>query len=386
MIFYNADLMTMEGARIHRGWMQVENGKITALGELAALPAAEEAEEMVDLAGALVLPGFVDAHSHIGLFEDSMGFEGEDGNEDTDPLTPQLRAFDAVNPMERSFAEALAGGITTVVTGPGSANPIGGQICALKTAGRRVDTMALSDSLAVKFALGENPKMSYNAKSQTPITRMATASLIRDMLRKAKEYMEALEDAEEDEDCDKPEYDAKCEALLPLLRREQKAHFHCHRADDIFTAIRIAREFELDYLLIHCTEGHLIAEELAEEKAMVVTGPLFGTRSKPELSGFTPANPALLSKAGVTVAICTDHPEVAQQLLPLSAGLAVSEGMDYNKALEAITVVPAQICGLGDRVGSLAVGKDADFLVYRCDPLALGSKPEQVWVDGVRRV
>lgn len=385
MLFYHANLMTMEGPRIPDGWMQLEQGRIAAIGSMETCPDAPSGEK-IDLDGALVLPGFVDAHSHIGLFEDSLGFEGEDGNEDTDPLTPQLRAFDAVNPMERSFSEALAGGVTTVVTGPGSANPIGGQICALKTAGRRVDAMALSDSIGVKFALGENPKVSYNAKSQTPITRMATASLIRDMLRKAQEYMEALDEAAEDEDCDEPEYDAKCEALLPVLRREKKAHFHCHRADDIFTAIRIAREFSLDYLLIHGTEGHLIAEELAEEKAAVVTGPLFGTRSKPELSGFTPANPALLSDAGVTVAICTDHPEVAQQLLPLSAGLAVSEGMDYMEALRAITIVPAELCGISARVGSLSVGKDADFLVYRCDPLTLGAKPEQVWVDGKRKI
>ena len=198
--------------------------------------------------------------------------------------------------------------------------------------------------------------------------------------------MNALDDAESDEDCDEPEYDAKCEALLPVLRREKKAHFHCHRADDIFTAIRIAKDFELDYVLVHGTEGHLIAEELAEEGASVITGPLFGTRSKPELSNFTAANPALLSKAGVEVAICTDHPETAQYMLALSAGLAVTEGMDRQKAFEAITIVPARICGVADRVGSLAAGKDADFVVYRCDPLTLGAKPEQVWVNGVRRV
>ena len=381
MIFFNANLMPMESEYIHRGWMQVEDGKITAIGAMNTMPAAEET---IDLEGALVLPGFVDAHSHIGLFEDSLGFEGEDGNEDTDPITPQLRAVDAVNPMERSFPEALAGGVTTVITGPGSANPIGGQICAMKTAGRRVDTMLLSESMAMKFALGENPKVSYNAKSQTPITRMATAALIREMLNKTLEYMNALEEAENDEDCDEPEYDAKCEALLPVLRREKKAHFHCHRADDIFTAIRIAKDFELDYVLVHGTEGHLIAEELAEEGAAVITGPLFGTRSKPELSNFTAANPALLSKAGVEVAICTDHPETAQYFLALSAGLAVSEGMDRQKALEAITIVPARLCGIADRVGSLKAGKDADFLVYRCDPLALGAKPEQVWVNGKR--
>lgn len=387
MLFYNGNLMTMEGeglGRIPRGWLRVEGKRIQGLGPMEGLE-RRPGEDEIDLRGALVLPGFVDAHSHIGLCEDSLGFEGEDDNEDTDPVSPQLRAIDGINPMERCFSEALAGGVTTVAVCPGSANPIGGQICALKTAGRRVDAMSLGDSIGIKFALGENPKMSYNAKAQAPITRMATASLIREMLRKAAEYAEAMERASEDEDCDEPDYDAKCEALLPLLRREKKAHFHCHRADDIFTAIRIAKEFSLDYVLIHCTEGYLIADELLEEKAEIVTGPLFGARGKPELSHFTARNPGVLAAKGIPAAICTDHPEVVQQHLALSAGLAVSEGMDLVQALRGITAVPAAICGLEGRVGSLKPGKDADFLVYRGDPLALGSKPEEVWVDGVQR-
>lgn len=384
MLLYNANIMTMEGkglGRIPRGWMRTEGNGIRAVGAMEALERIPGEEER-DLRGALVLPGFLDAHSHMGICEDSLGFEGNDDNEDTDPVTPHLRAIDGINPMERSFSEALAAGVTAAVVCPGSANPIGGQICAMKTAGKRVDAMCLGESIGIKFALGENPKMSYNPKAQTPVTRMATAALIREMLKKAAEYAARMRDAEEDEDCDEPDYDAKCEALLPLLRGEAKAYFHCHRADDIFTAIRIAREFSLDYVLVHCTEGHLIAQELLEEGAKVITGPLFGARVKPELTHFTAQNPGLLAKAGVTAAICTDHPEVAQKHLALSAGLAAAEGMEYGQALRAITIVPARICGLEERIGSLRAGKDADFLVYRSDPLALGAKPEEVWVEG----
>ena len=384
MLFYNANIMTMEGkglGRIPRGWLRTEGKTIRGVGPMEKLERIEgEAER--DLKGALVVPGFVDAHSHIGICEDSLGFEGEDYNEDTDPVTPHLRAIDGINPMERSFSEALAGGVTAAVVSPGSANPIGGQICAMKTYGRRVDAMCLGESIGVKFALGENPKMSYNPKAQTPVTRMATAALIREMLKKAVEYAERTREAGEDEECDPPDYDAKCEALLPLLRGEAKAYFHCHRADDIFTAIRIAREFSLEYVLVHCTEGHLIAQELAEEGAKVITGPLFGARVKPELTHFTAETPGVLAKMGVEAAICTDHPEVVEKHLALSAGLAAAEGMEYAEALRAITIVPAQICGLEERIGSLRPGKDADFLVYRSDPLALGSRPEEVWVEG----
>jgi len=388
MLFYNAEIMTMEGGgcgRLPQGWMRIEGKKIQGLGSMDSFKQLP-GERARDLKGALVLPGFIDAHTHIGLCGDGVGLEGEDYNEDTDPVMPHLRAIDAVNPMDRSFEEAYTGGVTTVAASPGSANPIGGQICALKTSGRRVDRMCFGESIGIKFALGENPKMSYNLKEQTPVTRMATAALIREMLKKASEYNEAVQKSEQDEDCDPPDYDAKCEALLPLLRRKIKAHFHCHRADDIFTAIRIAREFSLDYVLVHCTEGHLIADELKEEGAEVITGPLFGARGKPELAHFTAKTPGILAKEGITPAICTDHPEVIQQHLALSAGLAVSEGMDYVQALRAITIIPAKICGLDNRIGSLRTGKDADFLVYRSEPLALGSRPAEVWINGIQKV
>ncbi len=381
MVIIEAKIHTMEGEDFSRGFLRTEGKKIGEIGDMAQYR-PKEGEQVLDAGGTELYPGFVDAHSHIGMFEDGIGFEGEDGNEDTDPLTPHLRAVDAVNPMERSFEEALDGGVTTVVTGPGSANPIGGQLCAMKTQGCWMEEMVISPCVGVKFALGENPKSAYNAKAQTPSTRMATAALIREQLEKTRKYMEQLEDAEADEDCDEPEYDAKCEALIPLLKREVKAHFHAHRADDIFTAVRLAREFDLDYVLVHCTEGHLIAKQLSSLGAKVLVGPLIGTRSKPELRNAAMENPGILDKAGVMLGICTDHPEVPQQYLALSAALAAAEGLDRQRALEAITILPAKICGLEERVGSLKPGKDADFLLFDKNPFEVGAKPVHVFVEG----
>ena len=323
----------------------------------------------------------------MGLAEEGLNFEGDDLNEITSPVTPHMRGIDAINPLNKSFDEALDAAVTTVVTGPGSANPIGGQFAAIKTFGKNVDRMIVKAPVAMKFALGENPKSCYNDKSETPMTRMATAALIREQLMKTQRYEEDLQLAEEDEEIDPPDFDAKCDALLPVIRGELKAHFHCHRADDIFTAIRLAKEFNLDYVLVHCTEGYLIADELAEENAKAITGPLMTTRSKPELRNATDANPGILSHHGVTCAICTDYNVMPVGLLPVCAGMAVREGMDYMQALAAITIHAAQIVGIEDRVGSLAVGKDADLSVFSSDPLTLAAKPELVLVNGkiVRR-
>ncbi len=377
----NAVLHTMEGIDFENGWMTSANGVITGIGPMGICP-EQPGEEWLDLKGAHVYPGFIDAHTHLGMWEDGLNFEGDDGNEETDPLTPQLRAIDALNPMDRCFREALESGVTTVVTGPGSANPIGGQLAAVKTFGKWIDKMIVKAPLAMKMALGENPKSVYHGKGQAPITRMGTAALIREQLYKARRYQEDLERAEADEEIDPPEYDSKCEALLPLLRREIQAHIHCHRADDIFTAIRIAEEFQLDYVIVHGTEGHLIAEELAEKKVRVLNGPILCDRSKPELRNLTPACPGKLTAAGVQTALITDHPVIPIQYLPLCAGLAVREGMDREAAMRAITIEPARICGIDSRVGSLAVGKDADCVVFRQNPLTLAAKPEKVFVAG----
>ena len=380
MLLINAKIMTMEDAVIDCGYIQIKDDKIIAVGDMNSAP---QDDNVLDLQGKTVYPGFIDAHCHMGMAEEGLDFEGDDLNEMTDPVSPHLRGLDAINPVNQSFPEAVDAGVTTVVTGPGSANAISGQFCAIKTYGKRVDKMVLREPVAMKFALGENPKKVYNDKSETPMTRMATAALIREELSKAKRYLEDVQKAEEDpEENDPPEFDAKKEALIPVLKRELKAHIHCHRSDDIFTAVRLAEEFELDYVLIHCTEGHLIADELKEIGAPVVNGPLMCTRTKPELLHASDKTPGILSKAGLQVAICTDYNVIPIWMLPITAGYAVREGMDYMEALKAITINPARICGIEDHVGSVKVGKDADLLVYSQDPLTLAAKPDMVFING----
>lgn len=382
MYFINGKIHTMEGTGYESGYLHVVNGKIAEVGDMSEFTLDDE--KMVDLMDRDVYPGFIDAHTHLGMFEDAITFEGDDGNEETEPLTPQLRALDAINPLDRCFTEALQEGVTTVVTGPGSANPIAGQMLAMKTYGRRIDDMILKEPLAIKFALGENPKSVYHSKNQAPTTRMATAAVIREQLWKAKRYLDDKTKVEQDleGDYEPPEYDARCEALLPLLERKIQAHFHAHRADDIFTAIRIAKEFNLDLVLVHGTEGHLILLELLKDQVPVLSGPFLGDRCKPELKNMTPQSPGLLAKAGISTAIITDHPETPIQYLPLCAALAVREGMDREQALQSITIVPARICGLDRRVGSIREGKDADLVVYDGDPLDLMNRPQMVVVGG----
>ncbi|WP_085833039.1 amidohydrolase [Clostridium merdae] len=382
MLIQNAMIYTMAGEPIPNGYLLVRDGKIAAVGEMPA--PATEGEEVIDVEGACVYPGFIDSHTHLGMWEDGLAFEGDDGNEDTDPVTPHLRGIDAVNPLDRCFEEACAAGVTTVVTGPGSANPIGGQLAAIKTAGRRIDKMLVQAPVAMKMALGENPKSIYHSKSQSPSTRMATAALIREELFKTRRYLEDLELSREDEEIDPPEYDMKCEALMPVLKGELPVHFHAHRADDIFTAMRLGREFGLDYVIVHGTDGHLIAEDLAEEDVPVLCGPILCDRSKPELKNLTPACPGILAETNVRITIVTDHPVIPIQYLPVCAGLAVREGLNREEALRAITINPAQICHIDDRVGSLEPGKDADFSIFREDPLQISTKPEMVFVSGKR--
>lgn len=379
----NAEIYTMdnENTVIKNGYIEYENGKITEIGEMSQLNKIDD--NAIDAKGRRLYPGFVDAHTHLGMFEDSIAFEGDDGNEDTEPVTPQLRAIDAVNPMDRYFDEALSAGVTTVLTGPGSANPIAGQIAAIKTYGRRIDKMIVKAPVAIKFALGENPKSVYNDKDQSPVTRMATASLIRETLTKAKRYYQDRRNFMSDhENFDNPEYDIKYEALIPLFEKKISAHFHSHRADDIFTAIRIAKEFDIECVIVHATEGHLICEELIEDNISVMSGPFMTDRSKPELKNLTPKSPAIMSEKEIKTAIITDHPETPIQYLPLCAAVAVREGMDKIQALRAITITPAEICGIADRVGSLEIGKDADMVLFSGDPLDIMNKPIAVFEKG----
>ena len=383
MLIINATVHTMEGVTIPNGYVAVSGDKIARVGPMEEAPAHWEGETL-DAAQGHVLPGYVDAHSHLGMFGDAQGFEADDGNEATDPCTPHLRAIDAINPLDRCFREARAAGVTTVLTGPGSANPISGQFAALKTSGRWVDEMVLKAPVAMKLALGENPKCVYNERHETPVTRMATAAIIRENLCKALEYGEKLEKAAADEEEDKPDYDAKLEALLPVVRGELPVHIHAHRADDIATGVRIAREFGLKCVIVHGTEAHLIPELLEQEGLPVITGPALGDRSKPELINMTIESPAVLTLRGVKTAICTDHPEVPIQYLPLCAALAVKGGMNPEAALAAITINAAQIAGIDDRVGSLAPGKDADLVVTTGHPINLLSRVKAVFIDGRR--
>ncbi len=388
MRIINAHVYPMDAPEIENGYVSIRDGRIAALGDMPQCP---EDPETFDAQGGGLYPGFVDAHTHLGMWEDGLGFEGDDGNEDTDPCMPQLRGVDAVNPLDRCFREALEAGVTTVVTGPGSANPIGGQLCAMKTYGCAedgnagcIDDVLVAAPVAMKMALGENPKSSYHEKNQTPVTRMATASLIREQLARARRYDQDKRRAAEDDEVDEPEYDSRLEALLPVIRGELPVHFHAHRLDDIYTARRLAREFDLNMVIVHGTEAHRAAKRLGDERIPVLCGPLLCDRSKPELRELTPATPARLREAGVEIAIITDHPVIPEQYLPLCAGLAVREGLPYDEALKAITLYPARILGIADRVGSLTPGKDADLVLFREDPLTVAARPAAVFAAGRR--
>lgn len=383
MLLQHGIVHTMDGPVIPDGFVVFEGKTITAVGPMEALPAGYSGP-VLDAAGGHILPGFVDTHCHLGLWGDGLGFEADDGNESTDPCTPHLRGLDGVNPLDRCFQEARQGGVTTVLTGPGSANPIAGQFLALKTTGRWVDEMVVKAPAAMKFALGENPKSVYNERKETPITRMATAALIRENLSKAQEYQAKQAKAQDDPDTDPPDFDPKLEALLPVLRGILPAHFHAHRADDIATAVRISREFGLNFAIVHGTEGYKVAPLLASAGVPVITGPCLTDRSKPELVGQTLDNPVLLAQAGVKVAICTDHPVIPIQHLPICAAMAVRAGMDPEDALAAVTRNPAEIAGLGDRLGVLAPGRDADIVVTQGHPLDWTCRLTAVFIDGAQ--
>ena len=373
----NTRIITMDSSRrvIERGFIKWQDGFITEIGEGECGEA-----DAYDAHGLTLYPGFVDAHTHLGLTTNGVGEESDDFNEESEPCTPHMHIIDGINPFDESFGEAIRAGITSAVVSPGSANAVAGDIALIHTYGKRVDNMLIR-TVGIKFAMGENPKMTYMNKEQTPYTRLAIAAIIREALSKARRYMEDKQKAEA-EDEDAPEYDAKNEALIPLLQRKVKAHFHCHRADDIFTAIRIAKEFDLDYVLIHCTDGHLIADELKEEGASAVVGPLLCDKCKPELANLTPANAGVLDKAGVSVSICTDHSETPIQYLPLTAAIAVKNGLPHDKAIEAITVNPARAIGADDLIGSLEKGKYADMSLFEGDPLDIYQSPMLVVAGG----
>ncbi|NLA61433.1 MAG: amidohydrolase [Firmicutes bacterium] len=374
----NAKVFPVDAPVIEKGSILIDGGKIVKVGANIDIPAEAE---VIDAGGRSVYPGFIDAHCHVGMWESAIGFEGDDVNEMTDPVTPHMRAIDGFNPMDETVKKACQAGVTLAATGPGSANPIGGTFMAIKTYGHRVDDMVVKDPLAMKIAFGEKPKRVYNAKNKTPMTRMGTAAILREALGKAMRYKEQIDRAGDDPS-KLPAYDAKMEALLPVVRKQIPLKAHAHRADDIFTSIRIAKEFGLDITLDHCTEGHLIAEDLAKLGAKAIIGPSFGHKSKFELTNKTFETAGVLARAGVKVAIMTDSPVVPLATLPLMAGMAVQAGMCKEEALKAITLNAAEILGLQDKVGSLTPGKDADLVIYDGDPMEISGKSWLVMIDG----
>lgn len=367
LLLKNGLLHPMDGNPPFSGDLILENGRIAAIGQDLQAPGAQ----VYDLSGKFVLPGFIDAHCHVGMWEDGMGEEGADGNEFSGPITPQMRAVDGLNPFDPCFAEAYKAGVTTVVTGPGSANVIGGQFAALKTYGNSLEEMLVKDPIAMKAAVGENPKRVYTDQKLAPYTRMAIASLFRKAMVDASEYREALALAKDDPE-KKPDKDLALEALLPVLEGTLPLKIHAHRADDILTALRLAKEFRLRITIEHCTEGHLIAdvlkERVEESGAGIIIGPLLSERSKIELKNLSYDAPRILHEKGIPFAMMTDHPVIPVQYLPVAAGLAVRSGLDETAALASITRNAAAVVGLGDRLGVLSPGKDGDVAVFDGHP------------------
>ena len=376
LLIRNARLFTMEGdGCIDGGDVLMDGGKVVATGTNLSAPGAK----VIDAHGAYATPGFVDPHTHIGLWADGERDDTGDGNEATDPVTPHLRALDAVNPVDPCFAEACRAGVTSVAAGPGSANVLGGQFLAMKTHGKSLKTMLIKEPLAMKAAFGENPKHVYGSNGKRPGTRMGTAAVLREAFYEAREYMEKRAGKDADK---RPAFNLKNEALAMVLRRELLLKMHAHRADDILTAIRLAREFDLRASVEHCTEGHLIADELREAGVGVILGPLLCDRSKPELKNLTMKAPAILHRAGVKFALMTDHGVIPEQYLPVEAGLCVREGLPEMEALRAITINAAEVIGLADRIGSLAPGKDADLVLFDGHPLETRTHASLVLVNG----
>jgi imidazolonepropionase-like amidohydrolase len=390
----NGKVLTITNGILDPGTVLLSNGKIAAVGADIPIPAGAE---VYDAAGKFVTPGLIDTHCHVGLFPDGIGWEHSDGNECTDPITPQVRAIDALHPEDMAWPELLADGVTTVFTGPGSGNIVCGQSLCVKTVPRpSVEQMVLLNPAGMKMALGENPRRVYSDQKKLPSTRMGNAAALRTALVEAQNYLERWRRYEEErtayqakvaagdakaEAPKPPERDLKLEALGRVLRRELKARIHAHRADDILTAIRIAEEFGFELAIEHATEGYKIACILSEKKVAVVVGPILFSRTKYELRGMTPRNPGVLARAGVKVAIQTDESS-ATRYLAINAALAVREGMPEEEALRAITINAAEIIGVADRVGSLEPGKDADIVIFSGHPFDYRTVAELVIVDG----
>lgn len=378
-LIQNGLLYTMEEEKPFYGDLLIKDGKISKIAEKIE---TDSNTEIIDAKGKLVFPGFIDAHSHLGISEEKISVLGDSCNEGTNPLTPTMRAIDAINPMDSAFHNALAVGITGAMIGPGSANAIGGQFAFIKTYGRCMDDMIVLAPAAIKIAFGENPITNYGTNGNMPSTRMGIAALIREDLYKAKQYLMKEKDGNYESAADIQDKDFYLESYRELFEGKIPLKAHAHRVDDIFTAIRIAKEFNLGLTIDHCTEGHLVAEEIAVEGFPAIVGPSLSSRSKYEVRELDFKTPGVLQKAGVTVAITCDHPVSRIQYLPLCAGLAAKEGLGEWNALKAITIDAAKICRVDDRVGSLKEGKDADIVIYDGSPLEINGNALMTIING----
>jgi len=375
ILIKNAYIKPMVGEDIENGSILIDAG-----GKIAAVASGVEAPEgakIIDAGGRLVTPGCVEAHCHIGLHNEAVGWEGRDYNETADPITPQMRAIDSINPQDEAFGNAIRGGVTTACTGPGSANVVGGSFAVIKLVGNRIDNMIVKHPAAMKCAFGENPKRVYGqGGKKSPVTRMATAALLRELLFKSKRYLA-------DKEAGKDVFDMKLEAMIPVMKGEIPLKAHAHRADDILTSIRIAKEFGVKLTLDHCTDGSVIADELAKEGYPAFVGPSLGGKSKVELINKAFSTPGDLARAGVDISIITDAPVIPLHHLPMCAGLAANAGLGYEEAWRAITINPARALDISDRVGSLEVGKDADIVIWSADPIkTVGAEALITIVDG----
>lgn len=380
LVIINGKIKTMEDRVYEDGYVRIEQGRISAVGDMREcdrnLLKSRKDIQVIDAKGNLVMPGIIEAHCHMGITEEKKGMEGDDCNENVDPITPYLRAIDAINPMDAAFHDALQAGITSAMIGPGSANVVGGQFAFLKTHGRCIDRMIVKAPAAMKVAFGENPKVNYSGQGNSPATRMAIAAMLREELTKAKEYQKKRQSNPEEIS------DFRYECWLPVLKGEIPIKAHAHRADDILTAVRIAKEFGLRMTIDHCSEGHLIMEELKAAGFPAIVGPDMASRNKIEVKNMAFKTAGLLSQNGILTAITTDHPVSMIQFLPICAGLAVKAGMDMEEGLKAITINAARICNVADRVGSLVVGKDADIAIFDGNPMEVFTRNLCTIVDG----
>lgn len=379
LIIKNGRIYTMTGKIFETGNVIIENDKIIAVDETLNVPITET-DIVIDAEGLWVIPGLIDAHCHIGITEEKIGAEGNDCNEITCPITPQLRAIDAVNPLDPAFHNAIEAGITSVMVGPGSTNVVGGQFLFMKTHGRVVDEMTLLNPAAMKVSFGENPKNSYKDLNKSPSTRMSVASMLREELFVAAQYKNQKEKAQiENKTFEK---DFKLESWMPVLEKKIPLKAHVHRTDDILTAIRIAKEFDLNLTLDHCSEGHIIADEIKRSGYPAIVGPDFACRNKVETKNADFKTSGVLAKKGIKVAITTDHPVTLIQYLPICAGLAAKKGLGIEEGLKAITINAASICGVDHRVGSIEVGKDADISIYNGNPMEVFTHTIYTIIDG----